>query len=117
MTVFINLTPHDINLTVSGTQRTIRATGCIARAKETHEVTEHIDGIPILSCHYGKVQVIGIKSGEIKDMPKETQGAYYIVSNIAAHMFPPERNDILVPGDPIRDDKGKIIGCQGLCRL
>lgn len=119
MTKFVNLTPHDV--TIVG--RIIPASGKLARAEEKHNVIDTIDNIPIMSVEYGEISLMSKSDSNsktydvIETMPAEQGDTYYIVSNIAAHAFPPGRNDILVPGDPIRDGKGRIIGSKGLCRI
>lgn len=45
------------------------------------------------------------------ELPKEESGIYYIVSLVVQLAFP-ERNDLLVPFDLVRNEKGVIIGCK-----
>jgi len=50
-------------------------------------------------------------------LPEEIQGVYYIISNLAANAIPSYRKDFLVPGPVVRDDKGRILGCNGLRKV
>jgi hypothetical protein len=42
-----------------------------------------------------------------------TPNTYYIVSQIIKNALP-HRDDLLVPADVVRDDRGNIIGCKSL---
>ncbi len=64
-----------------------------------------IDGIPT------SVTVFGEPIG----LPKQADGTYYIVSQMVKSACP-ERDDLLVPADVVRDDNGNIIGCRGFNR-
>lgn len=49
-------------------------------------------------------------------MPKPEKDTFYIVSRIVAGAAP-DRDDLLIPGALVRDEKGNVTGCLGLSRL
>lgn len=104
MTKLINLTPHTLNIVrADSSVLTIEATGKIARVSSKTEVVEVIDGIEVIEQTFGN----------IVDLPEPEEGTKYIVSRMVKNLVP-ERKDVLVPGLPVRDDKGNIIGAKGL---
>lgn len=80
----INLTPHDINLS-SG--EIYPRSGTLAR--------------------------VDMPYGDVSGLPKEEEGKGYIVSVLVAERLP-GRKDLLVPGAQVRDEKGRIVGCESL---
>lgn len=60
--------------------------------------------IPVTSSVYGEA-----------NLPPVEDGVFWVVSALvrAAH---PERDDLLVPADLVRDEEGAIIGCRSLGR-
>ena len=59
--------------------------------------------IPISSSSYG----------EVVDLPAPQVGVYYIVSRLVMSACP-NRQDLLVPNDLVRDEAGRVIGCRSL---
>src|SRR6056297_3415854 len=47
------------------------------------------------------------------DLPPEKEGRYYIVSRAVQSAYP-DRTDLLIPNETVRDDEGRIVGCQSL---
>ena len=45
------------------------------------------------------------------NLPDYEEGVYYIVSALVANAYP-ERKDLLMVNETIRDDDGRIIGCK-----
>ena len=109
--MIINLTPHDIVIQLApGETRTIARSGQVARADELPQSAGPIDGLPTTYVVYG----------EIRDLPDPTAGTYYIVSMVtamAARASGRAFEDLLTPGQQIRDDAGRVIGCQSLQRV
>lgn len=101
---FINLTPHEINI-YSGEEliKTVPASGTVARCEQREEVLGKIDGITITEQFFGAVQ--GVTDQE--------EGVAYIVSRIVADAIT-FRDDLYIPGPMVRDNNGRVIGCQGL---
>lgn len=96
----VNMTPHTINLP----DVSIPSSGS-ARVSETATQIDTIDGICICKKSYGAVE----------GLPEPQSGVYYIVSSIVLAAAP-DRSDLLVPHDMIRDADGRIVGCKALAR-
>ena len=64
-----------------------------------------VDGIPVYVTTFG----------EVVDLPEEEEGRYYIVSALV-RAAAPGRQDLLSPGDPVRDGEGRVIGCRSFDR-
>jgi hypothetical protein len=98
---FINLTPHAINETVSG--RTFEASGEVARVSTELKDAGGVDGIPFFRAVYG----------EIEGLPEpKYDGTVYIVSGMVLAQIK-DRTDCVAPGDLVRDENGKPVGCRG----
>ena len=104
----INLTPHTITFVNSegNLMRIVEPSGSVARVKATTVVTGSIDGIPITETEFG----------EVEGLPDTEPGSIFIVSAIVAKRVP-EREDVYVPNESVRDDNGRIIGCKSLGRI
>ena len=104
----INLTPHDVNfVTENGDELvTINPSGSLARVSATTVTTGSLNGIPVTKTVYG----------EVEGLPDPTPDTVYIVSSLVASRVP-ERDDVFIPNESIRDDKGRIIGCRSLGRV
>jgi len=108
--ILINMTPHDCHVDYgNGETLTILPEKSPARCEEFTEVLPafaHISGIniPVTRKRYGK-----------SDLPEECKHIYYIVS-LPVAISHPERNDIFIPGEAIRDEKNRVIGCKGLSK-
>ena len=104
--MFVNLTPHALNVRkADGTFLELPPSGTVARRSVERVVVGEIDG----------VTVYATKFGELEGLPEPSDGTVYIVSALAAQACG-DRDDVLVPGEAIRDEAGRIIGCNGLCR-
>ena len=104
----INLTPHAINfVTESGEELvTIDPSGSLARVTTTTVTIGSLNGIPVTQTVYG----------EVEGLPDPTADTVYVVSSLVASRVP-DRNDVFIPNESIRDDKGRIIGCRSLGRV
>lgn len=103
-----NLTPHDVNLLPDGEKcfATFTSEGN-ARASQQAEHAGELDG----------VEVVSMKFGETVDLPDPEEGTFLIVSVItldAARAQGRDIGDLLMTADPVRNDKGQIIGCRRL---
>ena len=109
MTKFINLTPHSITF-VNGDGKKILAiepSGQLARVSSKTVLTgEDYNNIPVTRTEYG----------EVKGLPAPAEDTIYIVSSLVAQRVP-ERNDVFIPNESVRDDKGRIVGCKSLGRV
>lgn len=105
-----NLTPHEISVRASdGTMLTIPPSGTVARAEEERENAAPIviDGVEI-GCTTARF-------GAPLNLPDPVAGTIYVVSAIVKAAAP-DRSDLVSPGPAIRDDYGRIIGCDGFTR-
>jgi|FLOH01.1.fsa_nt_gi hypothetical protein len=98
--MLVNLTAHTINEVTTGAS--IPPSGRVARVKaSTRKVNEFL-GYPIFESTFGPVE----------GLPEEQEGVMYIVSALCMNACP-ERYDLLSPGNVMRSEEGKIIGCIG----
>ena len=111
MQKIVNLTPHTINFV--GQNNTIIASipsSGVARAAQRRKIVDiiEIDGIslPIARCTYGDVQ----------GLPDPMADTIYIVSAITAQAVP-ERQDVFIVDDSVRDESGRIIGVRGIAHV
>ena len=107
----INCTPHDINV-YSGEElvATFSPAGFTIRVAQR---SAHIGNLNLGSL---KIPVFMNEYGEVENLPPPKEGVFYVVSALTAQAAK-ERKDLLVPGDPVRDPAGRIIGCRGFCRV
>lgn len=104
----INLTPRPINFLDADNQPilTVEPSGVIARAKQTRTLCGNIAGIPVNQCAYGQVQ----------GLPEPAKETIYVVSAITAQACP-ERQDVYIVDDSVRDSNGRIIGVRALAHI
>lgn len=101
----INLTPHTVNILDSEDNEilAIDPSG-LARVSVETTVEGYLNGIiPIVHNVYG----------EVEGLPDPEEGKIFIVSLPVAKSLP-EREDLYVPSDLVRTDKGVIVGCRSL---
>lgn len=107
----VNMTPHALNIIAGNgaVALTIPSSG-VARAaqKREHIADLTVDGvsIPVSKSTYGAVE----------GLPAPVDGVIYVVSALTAQACP-DRADVFITDDPVRDEAGRIIGCRGLARL
>lgn len=75
----------------------------MARVEARTEVVGSMGSIPLTRSVYG----------EVTSLPEPSDGVSYIVSRLVASALP-DRNDLLVPGQLVRDEQGRVIGCGSL---
>lgn len=100
-----NLTPHTINFVSSEGYpiMDIKPEGTVARVSVKTATVGEINGVPVTKSVYG----------EVMDLPEPEEGTIYIVSALVAGRVP-ERDDVFIPNESIRDEKGRIVGCKSL---
>lgn len=99
-----NFTPHCINVVdTEGKALASFPSEGIARVSSATEVVGELNGLPLTKT----------KFGEVEGLPEEKEGVFYIVSAMIKSTLP-NRHDLLVPGLQVRDDQGRVIGCQSL---
>ena len=97
---FVNLTPHTINEVETG--RSFEPSGEVARVAVAMEPAGEIDDVPVFIARYG----------EVENLPAPTEGIVYIVSGLVLAAIN-GRSDVVAPGDLVRDEAGKPVGCRG----
>lgn len=112
--IIVNLTPHTI--TVESCTRPDGSTGPwtvassgVARAIEQVTPADSIAGIPTSTVLFSGVE----------GLPEPRPGVCYVVSTItaeAAEASGRATDDLLTPGEQVRDAAGRIIGCRSLAR-
>lgn len=104
---FVSLLPHDITIVLaSGEQMTIEPSGLVARCSQRDEFVQELDGVHVTR------QVMG----DVTGLPPRQEGVWLIVSRLVASASP-DRDDLLIPGPLVRDERGVVKGCRGLSVL
>lgn len=107
-TTIINLTPHAVSfINADGaTVLTVEPSGTIARVSSSITKTGEIAGLPVTETVFGEVQ----------DLPEQIDDTIYLVSSLVAQRVP-DREDVFIPAESVRDSAGRIIGCRSLGRI
>lgn len=103
----VNCTPHPITI-VAGNGVILRAippSGEVARLSVSTEPAGVVLGIPVTRTVFG--EPVGLPEPEI--------GTCYIVSQLVKNALP-ERDDLVVPAEVVRDAAGNVVGCRSLGR-
>ena len=106
MAKLVNLTPHDIVVKTDTGTLTIPPSGTVARVEVAHKrkITLDVEGhaTPFYAASFG--DVVGL--------PDSEEGTFFIVSAMVK-AAKPTMTDLVSPGPLIRDDSGKVVGCDG----
>lgn len=104
----VNLTPHAINFVGEAGEAlmTIEPSGQIVRVTAKTVTTGNINGIPVTETVFG----------EVENLPLPTSDTIYIVSSLVAQRFK-DRDDVFIPNESVRDEKGRVIGCKSLGKI
>ena len=103
-----NFTPHNVVIVINETKIVIPSDG-IARVTETKSATPSIDVDGVV------IETFISSFGEVENLPPQEEGVMVIVSALVASAAK-GRDDLLVPGELVRDDGGNIVGCKSLRR-
>jgi len=116
----VNLTPHAIHLYI--TPAGAFANPCVIKSDGIARATEIVEPLEALHwCVFGdcgmhdNVQLVRKRFGSVEGLPDPMPSVAYIVSQVVADACP-DRDDLLVPHDMVRDEQGRIIGCRGFAR-
>lgn len=101
---YVNCTQHDIIIVGEKGTVTIPPSGIVPRLEEITVDVGIIDGIKFIRRQYGNCL----------NLPDKESGVIYIVSALVLDAAPTDRDDLAAPGDLLRDEKGRIIGCSSL---
>ncbi len=104
----VNLTPHEITVYDAAGESVLQVipSSGTARAAQTREPLDDINGIPVSKTGYGAVE----------GLPDQRDGVVYIVSVLTAQAAP-DRNDLYIVDKLVRDDTGRILGCKALAQI
>jgi hypothetical protein len=106
----LNLCPHNIDMLVGEVEVSLAPVGLARCTEQRHSLGYAISAtgvrIPLMSCSYGAVT----------GLPEPKPGRVYVVSHLVAKRCP-ERNDLVVPDQLVRDDYGVIIAARALSVL
>jgi hypothetical protein len=106
-----NLTPHPVTITTdSGSVRCPPESGSPPRIDEVPEPTEPvlIDGL--------RVPTVRVSGGPVIGLPEPVPGTLLLVSRVVAEASP-ERADLVVPYELVRDEDGRVLACRSLGRF
>ena len=104
----VNLTPHEIMVYDAAGESVLQVipSSGMARAAQTREPLADINGIPVSKTGYGAVE----------GLPDQRDGVVYIVSVLTAQAAP-DRKDLYIVDELVRDDTGRILGCKALAQI
>ena len=107
-TTIVNLTPHEITVYDAAGESVLQVipSSGMARAAQTREPLDRINGIPVSKTGYGAVE----------GLPDQRDGVVYIVSVLTAQAAP-NRKDLYIVDELVRDDTGRILGCKALAQI
>ena len=105
---FINLTANDITIFGKNhTNITIPKSGTVAYCKQQDNILDE-------ACLNGCIFPIGKRIyTEVGNVPAPKENVFYIVNLVVAQQLP-ERDDLLVPSNSIKDENGNIVGFKSL---
>lgn len=95
-----NFTPYEV-IVVDGHIAISYESEGIARVSAKSVQVGTVDDIPLIRQEFG----------EVEGLPAPKEGTYLIVSRMVASALP-ERRDLVVPADLVRNGKGEVIGCK-----
>ena len=107
----INLTPHALNIYDSAKElvETVEPSGMVARAETARHLVEKVGHIELYETVFTGARELG----------EPEPGSVFVVSSIylqALRARGLSSNGVYVPGEAIRDDAGRVVGCIGLSR-
>jgi len=109
----VNMTPHEITLVGENGEIVLRIppSGTVARCREEIEDCGTVTAGP-----WGPaVRIYRRRLGEIEGLPEPEFRTIYITSALVAHAaWALGRRDVVHPGELVRDEQGRVVGCRGL---
>lgn len=104
----VNLTPHPVTIG----QVTIPPEETPARASTQREQIGSFD----IEGNSTATPINIVTFGNVENLPEPKQGTFYLVSRIVAEACP-DRQDLLMVDETVRDNSGRIVGAKSLSRL
>ena len=109
----MNLTPHELSIErCNGEMLCVPPSGQVARVA----VENNFQGELQLKGEDDNINIVSLYRsvyGKVEGLPEPKDNYRYIVSRMVKDRVP-DREDVYVPGAPIRDWGGEVIGCHGL---
>lgn len=97
-----NLTPHPVNvLDENGNQIAVFMPEGLVRLSSKSVDAGNADGFRLVKTEFG----------EPEGLPEQEEGTFLIVSMLVKSAIP-NRKDLIVPTEIIRDGNGNIVGCK-----
>lgn len=102
--MIVNLTPHIINIFDADGRHVIDVppSGTVARVDTVRTTYGAHEGAPLYRTTYGAVQ----------GLPEPLPGTIFVTSGLVRAAV--ARDDVWQPGELLRDDAGRPVGCIGL---
>ena len=103
-----NLTPHEVVLVGEDGKviKTFPSEGLVRLSQTTERVgSVVVEGV--------EIPLSSTKFGEVEGLPPQKEGTIYIVSSLVCQACP-DRPDLFIPNETVRDKKGRIVGCRSL---
>lgn len=104
--LLVNLTPHPVTIEGGPFPLTLQPSGPAPRLTVSRRT------LAPLTWPY-HIPVTAPTLGAVEGLPAPREGVFLIVSAMVAEACP-AREDLLSPGEAVRDPSGIIIGCKGL---
>lgn len=111
----INLTPHAVVVTnnLGGSAPVSFApSGMVARVA-MHNLEKRQWNVSNEVGTAANIKFVIDEMGEVLDLPGPMKNTGFIVSAMVRAAVP-HRNDVYSPGDLVRDEAGRVVGCQNL---
>lgn len=106
----VNLTPHPINFITDVGTLVIPTSGTVARVSEEKKVIGTVEADGFI------VPVNRKKYGDVEGLPDPEEGTIYVVSLKVAEAVP-DRPDVYIVDDTVRDSEGHIVGARALAHV
>ncbi len=105
MSQVLNFTPHPISVVNAEGEvvKTFNPDGLVRLKATTEAAGFEVEGVPVTKTVFG----------EPEGLPEPQEGTFLIVSQLVKTALP-QRADLLVPAEVVRDAEGKIVGCKSL---
>lgn len=111
---FINLTPHPLNVKATSGDFVTILPDADGPARVVYD-TFPPEQVRAGNFDFFEVTVAGCPR-EIINLPDPEPNVVFIVAKAVADAAPRYRGDLMSPGRLIRDENGRVIGCDGLTR-
>jgi hypothetical protein len=106
--MLVNLTPHEVTL--------VDDQGNVTLVVKPEETSARVQSERKSFLVPGLGQVNQVVLGEVSGLPEYQYGVWLIVSRMVAERLP-ERADLIIPDETVRDSQGKIVGCKSFATM